>query len=29
MSYAADQVLHDLLDEMDRIARRRAVEAGE
>src|ERR1700683_53885 len=27
MSYTADQVLHDLLDEMDRVARRRGVEA--
>ncbi|HWD58156.1 MAG TPA: hypothetical protein VG308_07765 [Stellaceae bacterium] len=29
MSYTADQVLHDLLDEMDRIARRRNVAAAE
>jgi len=28
MSYTADQVLHDLLDEMDRVARRRNVETG-
>ena len=28
MSYTADQVLHDLLDEMDRVARRRNVAAG-
>jgi hypothetical protein len=28
MSYTADQVLHDLLDEMDRVARRRNVDAG-
>jgi hypothetical protein len=28
MSYTADQVLHDLLDEMDRVARRRSVAAG-
>ncbi|HEU0215535.1 MAG TPA: hypothetical protein VFQ90_02670 [Stellaceae bacterium] len=29
MSYTADNVLHDLLDEMDRVARRRGVGAGE
>ena len=28
MSYTADQVLHDLLDEMDRVARSRGVAAG-
>jgi hypothetical protein len=28
MSYTADQVLHDLLDEMDRLARRRNVATG-
>jgi hypothetical protein len=28
MSYAADQALHDLLDEMDRLARRRGTAAG-
>ncbi len=28
MSYTADQVLHDLLDEMDRVARRRGVTAN-
>jgi hypothetical protein len=28
MSYTADQVLHDLLDELDRVARRRNVAAG-
>jgi hypothetical protein len=28
MSYTADQVLHDLLDEMDRVARSRNVAAG-
>jgi hypothetical protein len=28
MSYAADQALHDLLDEMDRTARRRAAATG-
>jgi hypothetical protein len=28
MSYTADQVLHDLLDEMDRVARQRNTEAG-
>jgi hypothetical protein len=28
MSYSADQVLHDLLDEMDRVARRRSTPAG-
>jgi hypothetical protein len=27
MAYAADQTLHDLLDEMDRVARRRGAEA--
>ncbi len=29
MSYTADNVLHELLDEMDRVARRRGVAAGE
>ena len=29
MSYTADNVLHDLLDEMDRVARRRGGAAGE
>jgi hypothetical protein len=29
MSYTADQVLHDLLDEMDRVARLRNVPASD